>query len=49
MMTAFMRLPWKQAPFMFLTVRQAKTTGLAYTLGDADELSLDVSAHGGKS
>jgi hypothetical protein len=30
-------------------VRQAKATGTAYTLGDIDELSLNVSAHGGKS
>jgi hypothetical protein len=32
-----------------LTVRQAKATGTAYTLGDSDGLSLNVSAHGGKS
>jgi hypothetical protein len=32
-----------------LTVRQAKTTGTAYTLGDSDGLSLNVSPHGGKS
>jgi hypothetical protein len=32
-----------------LTVRQAKATGLAYTLGDIDGLSLNVSPHGGKS
>ena len=32
-----------------LAVRQAKATGTAYTLGDIDGLSLNVSAHGGKS
>ena len=32
-----------------LAVRQAKATGSAYTLGDIDGLSLNVSAHGGKS
>ncbi|MDR1935388.1 MAG: integrase arm-type DNA-binding domain-containing protein, partial [Candidatus Accumulibacter sp.] len=32
-----------------LTVRQAKPTGKAYTLGDFDGLSLNVSPHGGKS
>jgi hypothetical protein len=32
-----------------LTVRQAKATGTAYTLGDSDGLSLSVSTHGGKS
>jgi hypothetical protein len=32
-----------------LTVRQAKASGTAYTLGDSDGLSLNVSAHGGKS
>jgi integrase len=32
-----------------LTVRQAKATGRAYTLADCDGLSLNVSAHGGKS
>jgi integrase len=30
-------------------VRQAKATGTAYTLGDIDGLSLNISAHGGKS
>jgi hypothetical protein len=32
-----------------LAVRQAKTNGIAYTLGDTDGLSLNVSPHGGKS
>jgi hypothetical protein len=32
-----------------MAVRQAKATGIAYTLGDIDGLSLCVSAHGGKS
>jgi hypothetical protein len=32
-----------------LTFRQTKATGMAYTLGDIDGLSLNVSPHGGKS
>jgi hypothetical protein len=32
-----------------MSVRQAKATGTAYTLGDIDGLSLNVSAHDGKS